>query len=197
LGEPNGFVYNPVINNQGTVFFARQGNPFGDLTETQTRNIFRLDPGATQPVPVWNQPLHVYSFAANDAGTVIFSGSLSSGESGLFQIDANTIKNLGALAATEFINNRGTIAFQPLQSDPIPGIYVHSGSKSTAVVTPGDVLFGSTVSTVQLGGLNDKGQIAFTAQFSDGTVGIFRADPEKSKSDKKELTYVGADLIEA
>jgi hypothetical protein len=196
-GGPIRSVYNPAINNQGAVFFAQQGIAFGTLTETQASNIFRLDPGATNPVPVGNQPLHVGSFAVNDAGTIIFSGSLSSGESGLFQIDANTIKNLGAPTATEFINNRGTIAFQPSQGYPGSGIYVHSGSKSTAVITPGDVLFGSTVSTVQLSGLNDKGQIAFTAQFSDGTVGIFRADPEKSKSNKKELTYVGADLIEA
>jgi hypothetical protein len=197
FGGPVRFVYNPVINNQGTVFFAQRGTSSEGLPETQTTNIVRLDPGATQPVPVWNQPLHVGSFAVNDAGTIIFSGSLSSGESGLFQINANTIKNLGAPTATEFINNRGTIAFQPSQSDPAPGIFVHSGSKSTAVITPGDVLFGSTVSTVQLSGLNDKGQIAFTAQFADGTVGIFRADSEKSKSNKKELTYVGADLIEA
>lgn len=48
------------------------------------------------------------------------------------------------------------------------------------VITTGDSLFGSTVTSIDFSrqGLNNLGQVAFYATLADGTSGIFRADPQ-------------------
>ncbi|MDF5724173.1 MAG: hypothetical protein PUP91_27650 [Rhizonema sp. PD37] len=175
----------PVINNQGTVFYNKSGY-FGDAG-SYINNIFRLGSEDSTPVAVSDQIQSVNSLAANDQENIVFSGSLTSRETGLFRIDNGVITKVNDLFGNAKINNLGKIAFQPSQSGA--GIFITSGADINKVIAPGDSLLGSTVADIKFGGLNDAGEIAFVASLTDGTKKIFRADPIRkphSKHDKIE-----------
>ncbi len=172
VGPPSQVSF-PVINNQGTVFYNKSGY-FGDAS-SYINNIFRLGSEDSTPVAVSDQIQGVQSLAANDQGNIVFSGSLTSRETGLFRIDNGVITKVNDLSGNAKINNLGKIAFQPSQSGA--GIFVTSGADIKKVIAPGDPLLGSTVADIKFGGLNDAGEIAFVASLTDGTKKIVRADP--------------------
>ena len=102
-----------------------------------------------------------------------------------------------AFTSTEHpsINNHGAVAFYafPLSnpSDPT-GIFleVSGGQRLIPVIRPGDRLFGSTVSSVDLGrfALNDRFELVFEYVLSDGRSGIAIASfhGEREDSDRED-----------
>ncbi|MCE7974168.1 MAG: hypothetical protein DYG92_07585 [Leptolyngbya sp. PLA1] len=75
------------------------------------------------------------------------------------------------------LNHYGVLAFAATRDDFIAGIYTGPNPATDAVIETGALLGGRTVIGLNLGGLNDRGQISFAAAFSDGTYGMYRADP--------------------
>lgn len=81
---------------------------------------------------------------------------------------------------TEFehpsINDEGAVAFFAVKSSGVEGIYmeVTGGASPVPVIQTGDNLFGSTVTSVDLGrfGLNVRYEAAFEYQLADGRTGI-------------------------
>ncbi|MBW4420083.1 MAG: hypothetical protein KME13_12765 [Myxacorys californica WJT36-NPBG1] len=190
-------VFSPVLNDAGTAFFARSGTAYGNRTEVDANNIYRFDSGATEPVRVSDQRLDVTSFTVNDRGSILFSGSTAN-QSGLFLLDQGTITQISdRIAANALINNSGVIVFQPGQlGSESTGIFARVGSVTEQVIAPGESLGGSIVQQVQLRGLNDAGQIAFSVDFTDGTEGIYRADTKiKIRHGKGNALENGADVV--
>ena len=77
------------------------------------------------------------------------------------------------------INDTGTVAFLARLDAGGFGIYTGDGSDTREVIGSGDVLFGSTVTTLQVSptSLNDNGQVAFYYELANGTTGIAVANP--------------------
>ncbi len=74
-------------------------------------------------------------------------------------------------------NNNGRVAFNGAAPAGATGIYT-GGQASDVVIRVGDPLFGSTVTSLNVGrqGLNDAGQIAFWYKLADGRDGYARAN---------------------
>ena len=72
------------------------------------------------------------------------------------------------------LNNSGTVAFAVGG-----GIFTGRDPLADEVISPGDTLFGSTVTQVSgsTQQINDIGQIAFSYKLADGRTGVARADP--------------------
>jgi hypothetical protein len=92
---------------------------------------------------------------------------------------------LGADYSYIGINDSGQVAFMACPSSPsATGIFVGQDPTTDKVIMVGDALDGSTVTQLFFtrDGLNNNGQIAFTAELSNGTQGVFVATaiPEPS-----------------
>ena len=78
------------------------------------------------------------------------------------------------------INDAGMVAFwAELPAGP-SGIFTGAVPSAGAVIRTGDPLFGSTVVEINLGGLNNRGEIAFRAVLSNGRQVIGVATPPGS-----------------
>jgi hypothetical protein len=86
------------------------------------------------------------------------------------------------------LNNHGEVAFQARLDDfSTSGVFVGPKASADRVVATGDTLDGATVQSLSFceEGLNDAGQLAFTATFADTTapfdtrVAVFRATPRR------------------
>jgi hypothetical protein len=131
----------------------------------------------------------------NDAGVVADVAFLNSGNIEIF-----TGNGKGAVARTDpnspfftfsehpSINNRGAVAFFANEISGGEGIFVEltGGASPVAVIEVGDTLFGSIVTSLDLGrfGLNDHNQLTFQYSLQDGRSGIAIASLHKgSKED--------------
>jgi hypothetical protein len=56
--------------------------------------------------------------------------------------------------------------------DPIYGLFLSDGSHVDGIIKTGDSLFGSTLTAVESGGLDESGNVAFWYQLADGRSGI-------------------------
>lgn len=123
----------------------------------------------------------------NNDGTVVVSTDLASGGEIIFTSNGGSIDTI-ADSSGQFnlfggiaINERGEIAFGAVLDDGVTGIFTGPDPINDKVIASGDTLLGKTVSDVSTlestnNILNNFGQIAFQANFEDGTSGIFRAD---------------------
>jgi hypothetical protein len=120
----------------------------------------------------------------NTAGEVVFQAQLDaggvaimSGDGGALTPRVSTVGPFSSLGDPT-INAAGEIAFSAGLDAGGVGIYTGADPVANKVIASGDTLFGHTVNSISFfRGLNDSGQIAFYANFSDGTQDIFRADP--------------------
>ncbi|WP_349262949.1 PEP-CTERM sorting domain-containing protein [Allocoleopsis sp.] len=80
---------------------------------------------------------------------------------------------------TPSINDKNTVAFFAELNSGERGIFPWSDSVVDRVIAIGDPLFGSVVEYLGFSraGLNNSGQIAFSATLTDGTQGIYLATP--------------------
>jgi len=78
------------------------------------------------------------------------------------------------------VNDSGLVLFRGSFSNGDIALYVGDGTTVTQIVRSGDVVLGRTVSNLSRGSLNNKGQIAFEAAFTDGSASVIRATPTPS-----------------
>jgi hypothetical protein len=125
----------------------------------------------------------------NDGGTVAFRASLGfTGISGIFKGSGGPLTTIADTSGPfggfgePSINRGGTVAFWALLDAGGEGIFTGPDPVADKVISTGDLLFGSTVTALGVSrvGLNDAGEVAFRAMLSDGTIGIYRADPVPS-----------------
>ena len=105
------------------------------------------------------------------------------------------------------INDRGTVAFWSELAGTGGGIFTGPDRINDKVIAEGDDLLGGTVNLVEFSrnGLNDHGQIVFTAQYTrlvDGlpvnSKGVFIADPSPSPAiNELPGDYNGDDVVDA
>jgi len=182
---PQAKVYAPVINNQGTVFYALSASPSTSFTPLMSNILYVFNNGVVKNAVVDRQ-VSLKTLAANDSSAV-FSGTVSSviygnepDESGIFQVENGVAKRIfDGTADSIDINNQGVVAF-----DADNKISILSNGVSEQIIGSGDSLLGSTVKSVffpSSKSLNNAGQLAFYVELADGTKGIFRADPISTK----------------
>jgi hypothetical protein len=172
----------PSVNASGTVaflagfdsggvgLFTGNGGPLTAITDTNSGGFNFLG-----------------SPSINARGTVVFLGGYPSGQSGIFTGKGNQINAIAETTGGIFssfgvrpaINDRGAVAFQASLSSGELGIFTDPNPVDDKVVATGDTLNGSVVTFVGIihQSLNDRGQIAFGASFSDGTTGVYVATP--------------------
>jgi hypothetical protein len=97
------------------------------------------------------------------------------------------------------INDEGLVVFMasPSTSPFVGGIFVGSDPVADKVIMGGDTLDGKTINWVSFSryGLNDRGQIAFMAAFTDGTKGVFVATPVPEPSTVVLFSVAAAGLL--
>jgi hypothetical protein len=193
-GQPVRFVGNdsrPSINNVGDIAFEESIQPNFDSgifvgREGTFQTIAAPDPNVFVGVPV-----------LNDGGTAAFERSFFDETTQEFvtEIVTGSGDTLTTVADTrgEFaffgfrppsINNRGDVAFHATLDDGTAGIFVGPDPVADRVIATGDTLDGETVTSLTFceEGLNDSGQLAFTAFFEDPEtfetrVAVYRATP--------------------
>jgi hypothetical protein len=180
-----------AINNAGEIAYCDFSTSSFTLNVWNGTQVFSLPAGPGRP-------------DINDAGTAIgwlpnnTPGNdrivLWNGTAAPVYIDGSSYWHFGSGyvfdgvdEATFAINNQGLAAFyayptaltNPAQQVFTGGIFTGPDPVSNKVIAAGDLLSGATVSTVTFyrGGLNNNGQIAFTATLSDGTQGVWVATP--------------------
>lgn len=187
--SPDFDIFRFSLNNNGEVaFFALSGlAPDGDA-------VFVSD-GVGLPTPL-PDPLGfgtVETGVINDDGTVVFDvlfvNDMGDAVQGIFtqngaQLDL-VVDSSGGFASfgRPAINNQENLVFDAGLDLGSFAIFAGPDPVADRVVGIGDMLFGSTITSInftQETGLNNQGQFAFTASFDDGSIGIFRADPEDS-----------------
>lgn len=182
---------NVAINDAGKIVFS------GNLADGSL-GIFTV-PGTPETIVDTNTHPEFSGFGdpvINNGGTIADVAFLSNGlEIITGKAGAITARNDPADPAFTnsehpSINNHGAVAFYafPLSdpSDPT-GIFleVSGGHSLIPVIRPGDPLFGSTVSTVDLGrfALNDRFEATFQYSLADGRTGIAIAAFHGEKED--------------
>lgn len=177
-------VSDPAINNEGTVAFRAN-------LDTEGNGIFVSRGGEISTViddsgsgsPALLNPV------INNEDTVAFRVLYEIGSEGIIignSIESDTLaSNSGAFSSfIDFtLNDEFIVAFQAALDAGGEGIF--TGSDLDKVIATGDSLFGSTVTSLffQNDGLNNIGQIVFTAGLADGTQGVFRAEPVPEPSE--------------
>lgn len=181
-GPATSFSANPSLNDAGFVAFVGSlaSGPFGILLGDggPLTTIASTEDGT---FGFFNQP------SLNDLNQVAFNAFTNAGGAGIFLGSGGSVTPIIAGSFSDFadfgsdpsLNNLGQVAYTvdftfgnqalAIGGDPIAG----------RVVGSGDLLFGATVTNVVLWreGLNDRGQVAFTAFFDDGSAGVFVATP--------------------
>ena len=176
---PNNELGSTSINEEGIVAFRARTGP----TET---GIFVGNETAFSPFYTgsWRNVLYL---DMNDSGTIAFLSGTGPGSTGIFASDGTSVNTI-AMSGSVFsqfgapdINDSGQVVFKAQLTSSLWGIFRGSDPVEDAVIKPGDLLDGSTVTGVNLDPnrnvFNDNGQVAFLATLADGRKGIYRATP--------------------
>jgi hypothetical protein len=172
---------NAATNASGTVTFLAvlpRSNPAGEGIFAGPAGRKKIADGRELHATA---PLSFGDPVINDAGTVadeVFPDSggpeIVTGNGGPIAVRADP--SVFSFSEHPSINNRNVDAFSATKFDGRQGIYAEpSGRKSTiSVIQVGDQLFGSTVTSVDLGrfALNDNVQLAFHYVLADGRSGV-------------------------
>jgi hypothetical protein len=164
------------INNSGTVAFANSGG-----------GIFSGTGGPLTTIADISGPFRQFGegTSINDAGSVGFLGildgtgrSVSTGSGGPIDTVAETGATFTGLGRPS-INNQGEVAFGAILASGVQGIFTGPDPLTDVVIDNSQPFFGARVLTFVFNshGLNDAGQVAFTAVLDDGRMVIARADP--------------------
>jgi hypothetical protein len=176
----NGPDQAPVLNASNTTAFVGSPSPVGGLAIfTSDRNGVTLRASDVGPFAIFSAAISL-----NDRGDLAFFTVLDSGDSGIFVSSKHSTAPL-VLANHNLrspqrpvINNRGEVAFMATLPNGATGIFTGPDPVLDKVVAPGDTIDGVVVDALDFfRGLNDRGQIVFTAQGRDGVQRLFRADP--------------------
>jgi hypothetical protein len=159
-------------------------DPFGfGVPALNSAGLVAFDGARPDPDPFGFDPFSAIFLFSGGAVTPIIEG------------DFPTIASLGDPS----LNNVGEVAFI---LEPTFGTqFLVTGPDPVAdrVIGTGDVLFGRIVSSVVFGreGLNDRGQLAFTVFFDDGSSGVVLATPTAlvPEPGKVRLVAVGLPVL--
>ncbi|MEP0751651.1 PEP-CTERM sorting domain-containing protein [Trichocoleus sp. Lan] len=204
-----GSVNSPFINDERTVAYRiESGNPstvivtsngttrtivaslgnnypedsgFGSPALNNVGNVAFYAPPAIDPSNDWYTPPEPFVGGKNAA--------LFASNSKTTTLIADTSGSLNGFLGVPSINDVGTIAFFAELDAGGTGIFTGADPLKDKVISTGDTLFGSTVTSLSFSreGLNNAGQVAFLASLADGTMGIFRADPGVSSEPPKDV----------
>jgi len=136
--------------------------------------------------------------AINRDGRVAFR-TISNGQDTVFRTNGATVETVAdssgpfaSFSQTVSINDAGTVLFAATLDNGLRGLFTGPNPVSDKVIATGDSLFGSTVLSLQSPlssssflplplflseGLNDRGQIAFAVELTDGRRLLARANP--------------------
>ncbi|MGR9052183.1 MAG: DUF7453 family protein [Gammaproteobacteria bacterium] len=187
---------NVAINDGGKIVFSgeRTDGSFGIFTIRRALKTI-LDTNTYPDVIGFGDPV------INNGGTIadvafLFDGvEIISGKTGALEPRNDSTNPAFANAEHPSINNHGAVAFYAFPNfdpnEPTGIFLVMPGERaSIPVIRPGDALFGSTVSTVDLGrfALNDRFEAVFQYALADGRTGIafaaFHGDKEYDDREK-------------
>jgi hypothetical protein len=204
-GDSYRSVFAPSINNAGTVVYVTNVRDFRPATFRQNFAVYINDRGVIASgsagvfgagisingsgVSYGGYPISLASsltdFSINNAGTLAFIGfNAVQNKVGVYKNKNGTFIPTavedagGSTYLNPSINNNDSVAFLRL-ANGTAGIFTGADLFNDRVISTGDSLFGSTVTELGFSrkGFNDAGQVAFFAKFTDGSSGIFRADP--------------------
>ncbi len=196
-GPFSSIPYSPIINELGRVVFIASLDAGGS-------GIFTSDGGPVTTIADTTGPLQ--SFTAgnyiNDSGLVAFRATMDSGEEGVFTGNGGALTTIADTTGPFSVlrdlaaNNEGVVAIYAYLDAGGTGVFTGSDPVADKVIASGDPLDGSTVSSVQFHGygINDNGQVAFTATLADGRKGVFIATP-KSPSDYYAVNVTAGDPL--
>lgn len=186
-----GFAERPSINNSGDIAVAeflqddfRPGIFVGQ--QGRFRTIISAEPFAEQyGQPVLNERGTV-GFVRNFFDNGNFVSTVATSDGGPVKTIASTAAGYGFFNSGPAINNHDEVAFHAFTSDfSLNGIFTGPDPVADRVVAVGDTIGAGTVFSLQFseGGLNDKGEVAFTALLDDPTAEfgfryvVVRAEP--------------------
>ena len=174
----------PDINARGTVVFTGAPLPQGGDA------VIVADARGVTVLVDSSGPFHVFSNAAtiNDSGTIAFHANLDSGSKGVFKISSRAEIRPVALDGDVLrdphrpaINSRGEVAFMATivgGTGGEVGIFTGPNAETDKVVTRGDTIDDFTIGALEFfKGLNDKGEIVFSAASTDGRRCLGLASP--------------------
>jgi hypothetical protein len=191
-GAFDDFNGNPAINDRNDVaFLATLDNGTSGLFVGRGGTSFTTVADDTGPLTgslAWSDP------SLNDHGDVAFSAGTnpdfgdngSSTSSGIFLWQGGVLTTVVEGGFDQFfslgdpsLNNLGQVAFvaEPTFGQQI--LVTGPDFVENRVLASGDTLYGRTVQNIAFSreGLNDAGQLAFIAYFTDGSSGVFIATP--------------------
>ncbi len=193
LISPDGNLNEFALNNAGTIAFSK-GNGY-----LSNGGLFTVGSSGGPVTTVVKGGSYGGPISINGAGTIALGAGFNAGHTAIFTVSSNggpltTVVSGGFSFApgiltqvyTPSINDDGTVAFlASLRGKSDQGLFIGPDPETDQVIASGDSLFGSTVASsnsfqnigFSTRGLNNRGQLAFYAQLTDGTSGIFRADP--------------------
>jgi hypothetical protein len=180
----------PSINNVGNIAFEEQTD--GDFDD----GIFVTTEGGGFTTIAHDPDHSVQEPVLNDAGTAAFETSFFKAGQFVTAIVTGSGRRPRTIVDTQRdfasfgfrpapLNNNGEVAFLATLADfQTTGIFVGPDPVADRVIATGDTLDGATVTGLGFAeeGLNDSGQLAFTASFQDPNtfetrVAVFRATP--------------------
>lgn len=190
---------NAAINEAGKIVFSgeRSDGSFGIFTVNGALETV-VDTRAQPEFIGFGDPVINNGGTIADVAVLVDGVEIISGKAGA--ITPRNDPDGPALANAEHpsINNHGAVAFYAfptLEPNDPTGIFVQlsDGESLVPVIRPGDALFGSIVSAVDLGrfALNDRFQAVFQYALADGRTGIaiaaFHGDKKGDDEDCREV----------
>jgi hypothetical protein len=185
----DGRVSRPSINDSGDIAFVESIDFDSGIfvgREGTFQTIAAPDPNVFVGVPVLNDGgTAAFERSFFDEATQEFVTEIVTGSGGVLTTVADTRGQFGSFGfRPPSLNNAGEVAFLATLDDGTTGIFVGPDPVEDRVIATGDTLDGETVSGLTFceEGLNDSGQLAFTAFFEDPDtfetrVAVFRATP--------------------
>ena len=162
----------PELNNNGQVAFGGVGDGPDELFTYSNGSVSVLDAGQPGGDQLYNKP------GLNDAGEIAYVRPISLGSNQLRLYD-NGVSSLLPVAgdgggAIE-LNNSGIIGFYGRDEQNKNGARIYVHGTVTDVLGVGDTIFGKEVHLIDISDINDSGQLALEAEFTDGSSAILRA----------------------
>jgi hypothetical protein len=184
----------PSINNDGTVAL------WAFLTQDNLAIVKSDGKTITTVADSTSGLKNLQSPAINDRDTIVFRADIDTRGSGAFIGSNGSVRNFAdtsgsynVIRATS-INNKNEVAFGADLDTGGEGVFIGPNSITDKVIATGDTLFGSTVTNVYAFSnnfINDRGQIVFSAELTDGRRVIARAEPSsKSPTDIPEPNFL-------
>lgn len=181
------FPPRPAINDAGMVLFPT-------FLRSEAFAVFKADDTLTPLADgaLLDAEFQVRPGGLNAAGRAAFIALGASGEQRVLTQDAfDQLQTTATTATGAFatlsngdnsptLNDAGMVAFWAGLAAGASGIFTGPDTSANSVIRTGDLLFGATVIELHLGGLNNRGEIAFRAVLSNGRQVIGVATPPSS-----------------